>query len=386
MILTIVEASRNDTRRILEICEQVPVRVRVIPGLYEVLEGRIEFSRIRDVDIEDLLGRETVELESEALEQLLTDKTVLVTGAGGSIGAELARHVLRYRPQRLVLVERSEFALFEVDRNLRSRPADCPIFCELVDVADGPRMREVFGRHQPDVVLHAAAHKHVPMMEYHPAEAIRNNTLATASLARLAGETGSESFVMISTDKAVRPTSIMGASKRVAEIAVQNQSRQHPDTRFLAVRFGNVLGSTGSVVPLFREQIAAGGPVTVTHPSVTRFFMTPVEAAQLVLQAGAIGKSGEILILDMGEPVSIADLAKDMIRLSGLKPFEDIDIVYTGLRPGEKLYEELELKGENIAKTRHPKIFVGRIAPLAAERVDFCLRRLSELADENELR
>jgi FlaA1/EpsC-like NDP-sugar epimerase len=222
------------------------------------------------------------------------------------------------------------------------------------------------------------------MMEFHPAEAVRNNALATAALGRVAGELECETFVMISTDKAVNPTSVMGATKRVAEIAVQDLSRSFPATKFLAVRFGNVLGSTGSVIPIFRDQISRGGPITVTHPSVSRYFMTPSEAAQLVLQAGAIGETGEIMILDMGEPVLISELAKDMIRLSGLKPYQDIDIVYTGLRPGEKLFEELELKGEAINKTRHPKIFVGRLAPYPPERVDFSLRRLAELAGSHE--
>ena len=384
LILSIVDASRPEIRRILDICEQVPVRVRVIPGLYEVIDGQVEISRIRDVEIEDLLGREPVQLETETLERFLTDRRVLLTGAGGSIGSELARQVLRFNPSRLILVERSEHALFEIDRELRARDLATPVRPVLADVTDEARMRSLLESTRPHVVLHAAAFKHVPMMEFHPAEAIENNTLATATLGRLAGEAGCEAFVMISTDKAVRPTSVMGASKRVAEIAIQNLSRDYEQTRFLAVRFGNVLGSTGSVIPIFREQIAAGGPVTVTHPSVTRYFMTPSEAAQLVLQAGSIGENGELLILDMGEPVSITNLAKDMIQLSGLRPYEDIDIVYTGLRPGEKLYEELELKGEAIDRTRHPKIFVGKLNPYSPEKVEFALRRLFELAKNRE--
>ena len=382
VILTIVDASRSDLRRITQICEQIPVTVRVVPGLHEFLEGRLEMVRTRDVQIEDLLGREPVELDQKALEGFLSGRRVLITGAGGSIGSELARQVLRYRPAALTLLDRSEFALFEVDRKLRAEQPSIKIEAVLADVQDEDRMRTLLARHGADVVLHAAAHKHVPMMEHHPPEAILNNSLASAHLAEAAGEAGVDTFVLVSSDKAVRPTSVMGASKRVAEIAMQDASNRFPDSRFLAVRFGNVLGSTGSVIPIFREQIAEGGPLQVTHPSMTRYFMMPSEAAQLVLQAGAIGVSGEILLLDMGEPVSIADLAQDMIRLSGLKPFEDIDIVYTGLRPGEKLYEELELRGEQIARTRHPKIFVGRLQAYHPDRVDFALRRLAELAND----
>ena len=384
VILTIAEASRDDLRRIIGICETVPVRVRVIPGLFEVLEGRVEIQRVRDVQIEDLLGREPVELEEEAIAELLGGKRLLVTGAGGSIGSELARQALRFDPARAVLVDRSEYALFELERRIRADWPSGPVETVLADVSDAARSEELLARWRPEVILHAAAHKHVPMLEYHPAEAIRNNSLATAELGRLAGEAGVGTFVLVSTDKAVRPTSIMGASKRVAEIVVQSLSRRYAETDYLAVRFGNVLGSTGSVIPIFREQIADGGPVTVTHPAVKRYFMTPSEAAQLVLQAGAIGRSGEILVLDMGEPVSIADLARDMIRLSGFKPFEDIDIVYTGLRPGEKLYEELEISGESIERTRHPKIFVGRLEGYPQERVEFALRRLRELVDRGQ--
>jgi FlaA1/EpsC-like NDP-sugar epimerase len=383
VILTLVDVSRRDMRRVTEICEGIPIPVRVVPGLDEVLEGRVRLERTRAVEIEDLLGREPIELDQAELNRFLSGRRVLVTGAGGSIGAELAQQVMRFAPERLVLLDRSEYALFEIERSMARRWPSSAVRAVLADVHDDSAIRRVLSEHDPDVLLHAAAHKHVPMMEYHPAEAIRNNSLATARLAVAAGELGVRTFVLISTDKAVHPTSIMGASKRVAEIAVQDAGRRFPESRFLAVRFGNVLGSTGSVIPLFREQIEGGGPIEVTHPGMTRYFMTASEAAQLVLQAAAIGSSGEIMVLDMGEPVPIADLARDMIRLSGLKPYEDIDIVYTRPRPGEKLFEELGLDGERNAKTRHPKIFVGRLESYSGDRVDFALRRLAELVESD---
>lgn len=383
VIVTVAHASREKFRHILDICEQVPVRVRVIPGLHDILQGRVTFTRIRDVQIEDLLGREPVQLEEAEVRCFLTGKTVMVTGAGGSIGSELARQVARFQPASLLLVERAEFALFEIERELRAAFPGLNIVPLVADVGDAGRMLEIFRTHSPQILLHAAAHKHVPMMESNPAEAVKNNALATHALGEMAGGSGVEVFVLISTDKAVRPTSVMGASKRVAEIAIQDLDRRF-DTRYVAVRFGNVIGSTGSVIPIFREQIRKGGPVTVTHGDMARYFMTIPEAAQLVLQAGTMGKGGEIFILDMGEPVNILDLAKDTITLSGLKPYEDIDIVLTGMRPGEKLFEELNMADEQIAKTYHPKIFTGKIAAYPADQVRRGLEHLTRLSAAGE--
>jgi FlaA1/EpsC-like NDP-sugar epimerase len=378
VVITIAQASRSDIRRIVEICESIPIKAQIIPGLYQILSGTVEISRIRDVEIEDLLGREPVTLDSELLEEFLADKTVMVTGAGGSIGSELARQVAQFGAGRLLLVERAEFALFDIDREIRGSHPELEVVPLVADVCDSGLMRGLMERHRPAVVIHSAAHKHVPMMESNPTEAVKNNIVATRQLGELAGEAEVEAFIQISTDKAVRPTSVMGASKRVAELAVQDLNHKYP-TRFVSVRFGNVLGSAGSVIPLFREQILEGGPVTVTHPDMVRYFMTIPEAAQLVLQAGAMGEGGEIFVLDMGEPVRILDMAKDMIGLFGLKPFEDIDIVFSGIRPGEKLFEELGTDGENMAKTRHPKIFVGMMSTTNAQTIETALRRFEEL-------
>lgn len=388
VIITIAQASRQDLRRIVDVCERVPVKMRIIPGLYEILSGKVEVSRIRDVEIEDLLGREPVRLDEDSIRSFITGKTVMVTGAGGSIGSELVRQIARFDVGRLLLVERAENALFVIHREVRAHWEHLEVVPLVADIGDAPRMREILALHRPSVIFHAAAHKHVPMMESNPGEALKNNTLATARLGELAGELGVEAFVMISTDKAVRPTSVMGASKRLAEIAVQQLNSLFA-TRFVAVRFGNVMGSAGSVIPIFRDQILAGGPVTVTHADMVRYFMTIPEAAQLVMQAGAMGEGGEIFILDMGEPVRILDLAKDMIALFGLKPYEDIDVVFTGMRPGEKLYEELETDGEHIAKTRHPKIFIGNLNADGSSCTRQVLEELEGLAThgrEQELR
>jgi FlaA1/EpsC-like NDP-sugar epimerase len=388
IVISIAKASRQDFRRILDICESIPIKVRVIPGLYEILQGKVNISRLRDVEIQDLLGREQVHLDEEAIGLFLAGKNVMVTGAGGSIGSELVRQVARVNPAKLILVERAEPSLFNINREIsESWPALNPIPI-VADIADEQRMRYVFEAHCPQVILHAAAHKHVPLMESNSNEAIKNNVLATHLLGELAGEYGAEVFVLISTDKAVRPTSVMGASKRFAELVIQSLDKRY-STRYLAVRFGNVIGSTGSVIPIFREQIRKGGPITVTHPEMIRYFMTIPEAAQLVLQAGTMGKGGEIFILDMGEPVSILQLAIDTILLSGFKPYEDIDIVFTGLRPGEKLFEELQTDGENITKTQHPKIFIGTMEGYPAGKIDGVLGQLEVImrsGQEQELR
>ncbi len=388
VVITIARAERKDIRRIMEICDSVPVKARIIPGLYEILSGSVEISKMRDVEIEDLLGRDPVLLDEEVVRRFLAGKAVMVTGAGGSIGSELARQVARFGAGTVLLVERAEFVLFDIDRELRQAWPEVAIVPLVADVCDRGHMKALFERYAPAVVIHAAAHKHVPMMESNPAEAVKNNILATRSLGELAGESGVDAFIQISTDKAVRPTSVMGASKRVAELAVQDLNPRFP-TRFISVRFGNVLGSAGSVIPIFREQILNGGPVTVTHPDMVRYFMTIPEASQLVLQAGAMGEGGEIFILDMGEPVRILDMAKDMISLFGLKPFEDIDIVFSGIRPGEKLFEELETEGEDLKKTRHPKIYVGTINTYDDHEVLGALekfRGLGKLGKEAELR
>jgi FlaA1/EpsC-like NDP-sugar epimerase len=381
VVITIAQASRQNIHRIVKICEEIPVKVRIIPGLYEILDGRVGISRIRDLQVEDLLGRDPVQLEVENVREFLTGKAVMVTGAGGSIGSELARQVAWFKPSSLLLVERAEFALFNINRELREIWPTLSIVPLVADVCEEVRMRSIFKDYGPEVVVHAAAHKHVPMMETNPMEAVKNNVLATNSLGELAGEFGVEVFVLISTDKAVRPTSVMGASKRVAELVAQNLGQRF-DTRFVTVRFGNVIGSAGSVVPIFQEQIRKGGPVTVTHPDMVRYFLTIPEAVQLVLQASAMAQGGEIYILDMGEPVNILDLAKDTITLSGFKPFEDIDIVFTGIRPGEKLFEELETTEEHLAKTRHPKIFIGKIGTYPDEKVRQALQQLAILSQD----
>ena len=380
VVITIAEADAATIRGLVEICERARLRVRIIPGLFELLQGSVSISRFRDVQIEDLLGRETVRLDEDALRRFLTGKSVLVTGAGGSIGTELCRQVARFNPLRLLLVDRAEGPLFEIDRELRQLWPHLDLAPLIADVGDADRMTEILTSWRPHVVVHAAAHKHVPMMEENPGEAVKNNALATESLARLCGEAGCEAFVLISTDKAVAPTSIMGASKRVAELVTQAMHQHFPATRYIAVRFGNVLGSTGSVVPIFRQQIEQGGPVTVTHPEARRYFMTIAEAAQLVLEAGAIGSGGEIMILDMGRAVKIETLARDMITLSGFRPYEEIPIVFTGLRPGEKMHEDLELSGEEIDRTRHPKIFVGRLNGIPAAELRSALDELSRVA------
>lgn len=381
VVITIAQAPRAAIRRIVQICESIPVKVRIMPGIWEILQGDVEVSNIRDVQIEDLLGRDPVQLDEEELRRFLVGSVVMVTGAGGSIGSELARQVARLGPRRLLLVERAEFALFDIDREIRRRWPDSLPVAVVADIGEEARMRRVFEDHRPQIILHAAAHKHVPLMEANASEAIRNNVLGTARLGTLAGEYGVDVFVMISTDKAVRPTSVMGASKRVAELVVQDLDARYR-TRFVAVRFGNVLGSAGSVIPIFREQIRNGGPVTVTHPDMVRFFMTIPEASQLVLQAGAMGGGGEIFVLDMGEPVRIVDLAYEMITLSGLKPNEDISVVFTGVRPGEKLYEEMGTDEENVAPTGRPKILIGKIPPSPPDVVERALEKLGRLADD----
>jgi FlaA1/EpsC-like NDP-sugar epimerase len=383
VIITVAHASRHQIHRIVKICEEIPVKVRIIPQLYEIIEGRVEISRIRDVQIEDLLGRDPVQLDLESLNKELAGKTVMVTGAGGSIGAELARQVLRFSPAHLLLVERAEFALFDIDHELKAANPTQSILPLVADIGDEPRMRSIFSSHRPHVVIHAAAHKHVALMELNPTEAVKNNVLNTRLVAELAGEFRAEVFVLVSTDKAVRPASMMGASKRTAELVVQDLNGEY-QTRYVAVRFGNVIGSAGSVIPIFQQQIRNGGPLTITDGRMKRYFMTIPEAAQLVLQASAIGRGGEVFILQMGEPVRIMDLAETLITLSGFKPHEDIKIVEIGMRPGEKLFEELKFETEETVATSHPKIFINKLATLEPETVRIALKRLSELVRDKD--
>jgi FlaA1/EpsC-like NDP-sugar epimerase len=388
VVITLDNASGKEIRRIVDLCSDLGVKTQIVPSLDELARGKVAISRLRDVQIDDILGREQVTLDTANLAGLLGGKTVLVTGAGGSIGSELVRQIASFKPKTLLLVERAEYAMFEIASELSDLDLQTNIVPLIADVCDLDRVRQIFSDYRPDVVFHAAAHKHVSLMEGNVAEAVKNNAFATSDLGRIAGESGVANFVLISTDKAVNPTSVMGASKRLGEIAVQDLNRRY-DTKFVAVRFGNVLGSAGSVVPIFKEQIRKGGPVKVTDAEMTRYFMTIPEASQLVLQAAALGSGGEIYVLDMGEPVKILDLAKDMIRLSGLIPYEDIDIVFTGVRQGEKLFEELEMTGEDLEKTGHPKIFIGKIATFSTEEVGqmfSAFRRAVEANDEIKIR
>jgi len=357
-LITISNAPGSAIRRITESCKNAGLTAKIVPGTYEIVGGRVNLSRIRDVAIEDLLRREQVKLNTGEVAEVVRGQQVMVTGAGGSIGSELCRQVATCHPSRLILVERAENSLFEIHSELCARFSEIEVAPCVADITDVPRITEVFREHRPMIVFHAAAHKHVPMMEWNPVEAVKNNVLGTQVVADLADSLAVERFVMVSTDKAVNPTSVMGASKRAAELYVQALSCSSA-THFATVRFGNVLGSAGSVIPIFRRQIQSGGPITVTHPEMTRYFMTIPEAAQLIVQAAVLSRGGETFILDMGQPVRIVDLARDLIRLSGLEPDKDIELRFTGIRPGEKLFEELSTVNEAIERTSHPKIFTG---------------------------
>lgn len=375
VLITMANVPGEAIRRIRTYCRDAKLPVKIIPGLYEIVGGQVNLSRIRKVAIEDLLGREPVALDTKAIASFAGQRTVMVTGAGGSIGSELCRQLCRFGPKQLILVERSENALFHIHRELLRKWPEIDVVPCMADVTDAGRIGSIMAKHQPSAVFHAAAHKHVPLMESNPAEAIKNNVFGSMTVADAAHEHGCDAFVMVSTDKAVNPSSVMGATKRIAELYVQSVA-ERSSTRFVTVRFGNVLGSAGSVIPIFREQIARGGPVMVTHPDMRRYFMTIPEACQLVLQAGTIGASGDIMLLDMGEPVKIVDLARDLISLSGLREGEDIEIEFSGTRPGEKLFEELATDAEHAEKTAHPKIFVGRTQRMDIARVRECTESL----------
>jgi FlaA1/EpsC-like NDP-sugar epimerase len=389
-IIAMPTAAPKRIGEIIKLLQRAHLKFETVPSMDQLATGQVKVSQLRNVEIQDLLGREPVKLETENIRNLLHGRVVMVTGAGGSIGSELCRQIATFSPERLLLVEQSEVQIFQIEQELIERGYSGTILPLVADVLDEARIRYILKRFQPAVLFHAAAHKHVPMMESQPSEAVKNNSFATALLAELALETNVDRFVLISTDKAINPTNVMGATKRLAEIYLQALAAANGGkTKFMAVRFGNVLGSSGSVIPIFKKQIAAGGPVKVTHPDVTRYFMTIPEAAGLVLQSAAQGSGGEIFVLDMGNPVKIVDLARQLIELSGLRPDEDIDIEFVGLRPGEKLFEELSHTGENITETNHPKImrFVSDPFPLEQVRNHFAdLRHDLHTAEPTQLK
>jgi len=380
IIIAMPRATQKQLRRVIELCSGTKLKFQSLPAVSDLIDGRVTVSQIRPVDINDLLGRQAVELDSQAVARFICKRRVLITGAGGSIGSEMCRQACTYAPAQVILVEQAENALFEIENELQASHAEIPLSACLCDIYDRPRVMQVWAQYRPEVVIHAAAHKHVPLMECNPAEAIKNNILGTKNVADASCQYGTAEFVLISTDKAVNPSSVMGASKRIAEIYTQAlNSRSDRRTQFKAVRFGNVLGSAGSVVPTFRRQIATGGPVRVTHPDMTRYFMTIPEAVGLVLQAAAAGAGGQIFLLDMGEPVRVLDLARQMITLSGFTPGEEIDIVFTGVRPGEKLFEELRTEGEDIEPTVHPKVRVWKNRPVPWDQVQDAILDLGRL-------
>lgn len=380
IIIAMPSVKGKEIKAIINICKETNCKLTILPGLYEIIEGKVSISQLRPVDIEDLLGRDPVKLDTTAVKEYLAGKIVLITGAGGSIGSEIVRQVAKMQPKKLLLLGKGENSIYEITQELKINCPEVKTVPIIADIRDKERIKAIMDYFKPQVVFHAAAHKHVPLMEYQPAEAVRNNILGTKVVADEAAAHNVETFVMISTDKAVNPTSVMGCTKRVAEMYVQSMNK-NSGTRFVAVRFGNVLGSRGSVIPLFKKQIAKGGPVTVTHPDMKRYFMTIPEASQLVLQAGAMAKGGEVFVLDMGEPVRIYDLAKDLITLSGLIPDKDIEIKITGLRPGEKLFEELLSAEDGTEKTTHKKIFTARIKEIDKAELDNEISKILEITD-----
>lgn len=377
IIIAISELNEVELKKILDECKKTTAQVKIMPGVSEVIDGKFSVKKIRDVDVEDLLGREPIKLDFSGISSYIENKVIMVTGGGGSIGSELCRQIARFNPKELIIFDIYENNAYDLQNELLRKYENLNLKTLIGSVRDRKRLNNIFKEYRPQVVFHAAAHKHVPLMEDSPGEAIKNNVLGTLNTAELASEYGVERFVLISTDKAVNPTNVMGATKRMCEMVIQSIDKES-DTEFVAVRFGNVLGSNGSVVPLFKKQIAEGGPVTLTHKDITRYFMTIPEASQLVLQAGAYAKGGEIFVLDMGQPVKIYDLAENLIRLSGYIPNEEIEIKVTGLRPGEKLYEELLMDEEGLSETPHKKIFIGRPGDFELNKVK---KDLNELLD-----
>lgn len=384
LILAIPSASGSDIRRISESAQKCGLQVKTVPGIFNLLGSKNWRPELRDVSIEDLLRRESIQLDQQSLRTVVADRVVLVTGAGGSIGSELARQLCNLLPSRIVLLGRGENSLWETERSLRKLFPNQPIAIELCDIRNRRRLRQAFSHWKPEIVFHAAAHKHVPFLELHPEEAVENNILGTKNVLEAAIDGKVWFFVNISTDKAVNPTNVLGASKRVAEMLVAEASTHVPEgSRYVSVRFGNVLGSRGSVVPIFRDQIQTGGPITVTHPEMTRYFMTIPEASQLVIQAGLLGETGKVYVLDMGQPVRITDLASDMIKLSGLVPDQDIEITYSGIRPGEKLFEEL-FYGEAERSKVHPKVFEAVLGSQEPGSLSLALVKLEDALAQDE--
>ncbi len=383
IIVAIPSVSRQEMKKILDICKNTNCKLRSLPGMYQLVNGEVNVSRLRDVEVEDLLGRDPIAVDLDSIAGYVSGKTVMVTGGGGSIGSELCRQIAGHKPKRLIIIDIYENNAYEIQQELKSRYPELDLVVLIASVRNTLRINNIFEEYKPDIVYHAAAHKHVPLMEDSPGEAIKNNVFGTFKTAMAAAMNGTKKFVMISTDKAVNPTNVMGASKRICEMIVQTFNK-HYDTEFVAVRFGNVLGSNGSVIPLFKKQIAAGGPVTVTDPNIIRYFMTITEAVSLVLQAGAYAKGGEIFVLDMGEPVKILDLAENLIKLSGYKVGEDIKIEFTGLRPGEKLYEEMLMDEEGLQDTSNKMIHIGKPIEMDEMRFFSQLERLNVAAREEE--
>lgn len=378
IIIAIPSASKSVISEIINLCKTTKANIKILPRVSDIVHGKISLNMIREVNVEDLLGREPVEVDLSGITDYVKDQVVLVTGAGGSIGSELSRQIAPFSPKNMLLLGHGENSIYDIELELRNNYPELELVTLIADVQDRTRLEYLFKEYKPNVVLHAAAHKHVPLMERNPSEAIKNNVFGTKNVAECADQYGVSHFVMISTDKAVNPTSVMGTTKRIAEMIVQNISRRSK-TKFVAVRFGNVLGSRGSVIPVFKEQINRGGPVTVTHPDMVRYFMTIPEAVQLVIQAGALAEGGEIFILDMGKPVKILDLARDLIRLSGFEPEKDIDIVFSGIRPGEKLYEEILTDEEGAKATKHDRIFVGKPIDISAEEFTSLIEKLETM-------
>lgn len=384
IIFSIANVSKKGKKEIIDICKNTNCKIKTIPGIYEIIDGKVDIKQVRDVDIEDLLGREPIEVDFNLMGSYIQDSTILVTGAGGSIGSELCRQIANIRPKKLIMLDNYENNLYSIQQELIRKYGDSiKMIAVVASIREQKRMEKIFDKYRPEVVFHAAAHKHVPLMENSPGEAIKNNIFGTLNVAMLSSKYNVKRFLLISTDKAVNPTNIMGATKRAAEMIIQSLNEESK-TEFVAVRFGNVLGSNGSVIPLFKKQIEEGGPVTVTHPNIIRYFMTIEEAVGLVIQAGGMAKGGEIFVLDMGEPVKILDLARNLIRLSGFEPDVDIKIVFTGLRPGEKLYEELLMSEEGLLDTKHKKIFIGSPIDFDKNELQKYLIELSNIVLEED--